>query len=83
MLFQKILFPIDFSKPCGRVVPCVAAMQEALGAQLVLLHSIDLPRDWPTQDSVHEWVNYDSFRACDYERLRRFEPFTSANVNPI
>jgi nucleotide-binding universal stress UspA family protein len=73
MLFRKILFPVDFSKPCQRVVPFVAAMREALGAQLVLLHSIDLPRDWPTQNALDEWIDYDSLRACDSERLRRFE----------
>ena len=73
MLFRKILFPVDFSEPCERVVPSVAAMQQAMCAQLVLLHSIDLPRDWPTQDAVNEWINYDSLRACDYERLRCFE----------
>ena len=73
MLFQKILFPVDFSIPCERVVPCVAAMQEAMCAQLTLLHSIDRPSDWPTQNPVNEWIDYDKLRACDYERLRRFE----------
>ena len=73
MLFHKILFPVDFSKPCLRVIPSVAAMQEAMCAQMVLLHSIDLPRDWPAEDAVNEWLDYDSLRASDYERLKRFE----------
>lgn len=72
MLFRKILFPVDFSKPCERIAPSVAAMQQAMCAQLVLLHSIDLPRDWPPQDSVNEWIDYDSLRTCDSERLRLF-----------
>jgi nucleotide-binding universal stress UspA family protein len=72
MLFQKILFPVDFSGPCERVVPSVAAMQQAMRAQLILLHSIDLPCDWPAHHSGKEWFNYDSLCACDDERLARF-----------
>jgi nucleotide-binding universal stress UspA family protein len=82
MLFQKILFPVDFSEPCQRLVPCVKAMQAATCAHLVLLHSIDLPRDWPTPGPVNEWMNYDSLRACDYERLRRFEADHFADRHP-
>jgi len=73
MFFHKILFPVDFSQPCERVVPSVAAMQEVMCAQLILLHSIDLPRDWPSKEPVNEWINYDSLRASDCERLKHFE----------
>jgi hypothetical protein len=31
MLFQKILFPVDFSTACERAAPPVAAMQKATG----------------------------------------------------
>ena len=82
MLFQKILFPVDFSKSCEYVVPYVARMQEAMCAHLALLHSIDLPRDWPTQQSANEWVNYDALRACDLERLQGFEAESFGERHP-
>jgi nucleotide-binding universal stress UspA family protein len=72
MLFHKILFPVDYSEPCERVVPSVAAMRQAMGAGLTLLHSIDLPSDWPTHEGVNHWINNEALRACDHGRLCRF-----------
>lgn len=82
MFFQNILFPVDFSKSCKRVAPCVAAMQTAMSARLVLLHSIDLPSDWPTQDAVNELIDYESIRASDYGRLKRFAANHFADRHP-
>jgi nucleotide-binding universal stress UspA family protein len=82
MLFQNILFPVDFSEPCERVIPSVAAMQEAMRARLALLHSIDLPSDWPGHDGVNQWINHESLRACDYGRLCRFGASHFAESHP-
>jgi nucleotide-binding universal stress UspA family protein len=41
MRFQKILFPTDFSEPCDRIAPCVAAVQRIMYARLTLLHATD------------------------------------------
>ena len=72
MRFRKILFPVDFSKPCLAAIPCVAEMQQSMDAELVLLHCIELPDDWPPVDAEHQWVSFDSLRACDYKRLQCF-----------
>jgi nucleotide-binding universal stress UspA family protein len=41
MQFKRILFPTDFSAPCDRMAPCVAAVQWIMSASLTLLHAED------------------------------------------
>ncbi|HVV45252.1 MAG TPA: universal stress protein, partial [Bryobacteraceae bacterium] len=52
--FRRILFPVDFSIPCDQMAPSVAAVQEAMGAGLVLLHSLYPDRSWPANGGT-EW----------------------------
>lgn len=72
MTFQRILFPIDFSIPCSQIAPCVAAMQQVMGASLALLHSIDFDRPWFMQDSTSQWPDLETLRKATGERLRAF-----------
>ena len=41
--FRRILFPVDFSERCAAVAPCVEAMVRRFGAELTVLHVVDLP----------------------------------------
>jgi len=42
MTFQRILFPVDFSARCASVVPSVRAMAQRFGAELTVLHVVDV-----------------------------------------
>jgi nucleotide-binding universal stress UspA family protein len=40
--FKRILFPVDFSERCTAVVPSVQAMVKRFGAELTVLHVVDV-----------------------------------------
>lgn len=42
-MFQRILFPVDFSPCTAATVPSVRAMVKRFGSQLTVLHVVDLP----------------------------------------
>ena len=63
--FKRILFPVDFSDYCRAVVPCVKAMAERFGSQVVVLHVIDLPQSWLGSPEAAAWsalINADRLR---------------------
>ncbi len=72
MLFENILFPLDFSPACEQIAPAVEDMRKAMGAGLSLLHSIDLPRPWMSQDAPNQWIDIDALRGKARERLQLF-----------
>jgi len=72
MLFENILFPLDFSPACEQIAPAVEEMRRAMRAQLSLLHSIDLPRPWMSQDAPNQWIDIDALRGRARERLQLF-----------
>jgi nucleotide-binding universal stress UspA family protein len=41
--FQHILFPVDFSARCAAAAPSVIEMAQRFGAQITVLHVVDLP----------------------------------------
>jgi nucleotide-binding universal stress UspA family protein len=43
LTFRNILFPVDFSPRCEAAVPSVQAMVKRFGAQLTILHVVDVP----------------------------------------
>lgn len=43
IIFQRILFPVDFSARCTSTVPSVQAMVKRFGSELTILHVVDLP----------------------------------------
>lgn len=72
MLFENILFPLDFSPACEQIAPAVADIRQAMGARLSLLHSVDLPRPWMSQDAQNQWIDIDALRGSALERLKLF-----------
>ena len=80
MIFERILFPVDFSKQCDQVAPCVAAMQQAMGGSLVLLNSIDF--DWVVLNSPGEWQDFGILRKAAGERLKLFAATYFAGSHP-
>lgn len=41
--FKRILFPVDFSARCAAAAPSVRAMATRFGAEVTILHVVDLP----------------------------------------
>ena len=53
-VFQRILFPVDFSARCRSAAPFVRMMAERCNAQLTVLHVIELPV------SVYTTIGYET-----------------------
>lgn len=51
--FRKILFPVDMSDTCTAAAPYVEAMAQKLGADLTLLHVLEMPPAYFT-----DWYGY-------------------------
>lgn len=63
--FKRILFPVDFSADCCAVVPSVKALADRFGAQIVVMHVVDLPRTWFGSPEGASWaalINTDRLR---------------------
>lgn len=43
LAFKRILFPVDFSARCDATVPSVRAMAARFGAEVTVLHVVDMP----------------------------------------
>jgi len=56
IMFQRILFPIDFSGQCVAVVPAVKAVARRFNAELVLFHVVDLPVAWFGSPEAGAWA---------------------------
>lgn len=74
-LFNKILFPVDFSKRCQTVAPAVASLVRHHQAELVLFHSLELPAgayaDWYAFSAM---VDVESIRENQRKLLDQFDP---------
>jgi nucleotide-binding universal stress UspA family protein len=73
--FKRILFPVDFSDQSRAVVPYVKAMAERFGAELVVLHVIDLPQSWLGSPEAAAWgalINADRLRVQGKVAIDRF-----------
>src|SRR5438477_7742820 len=44
--FQRILFPVDFSKQCATAAPYVKAMASSFDSEVILLHVVEIPPSW-------------------------------------
>ena len=82
MRFSRILFPTDFSNPCEQVAPSVSAMQEILCAHLTLLHSVEVPAIWFSQEALEEWREIDTSRERAHEKLQSFEARLFGDKHP-
>jgi nucleotide-binding universal stress UspA family protein len=73
--FKRILFPVDFSDQCRAVIPCVKAMVERFGSELVVLHVLDLPQSWSGSPEAAAWaalINADRLRVQGKVAVDRF-----------
>jgi nucleotide-binding universal stress UspA family protein len=77
MEFQRILFPLDFSKPCEQVVPWVIEMVNRLGARLTLLHVWESPYAWSGEidprllEGLRNFKDLESQHRTALEKFRR------------
>lgn len=83
--FKRILFPVDFSAHNRAVLPAVKAMAQRFGAEVVVLHVVDLPTSWLGSPEAAAWaalLNADRLRASGQVALERFaeEEFAGARV---
>lgn len=80
-LFHKILFPVDFSDRAKATAPAIAALASDHGADLTLLHALELPpgayADWYAFSAM---VDVDALRAHQRTLLDSFGEFP-AGVN--
>jgi nucleotide-binding universal stress UspA family protein len=44
--FQRILFPVDFSKQSAAAAPFVKAMASRFNSEVILLHVVEIPPSW-------------------------------------
>jgi len=74
--FKRILFPVDFSSPCGAVVPSIQAMVKRFHAELIVLHVVDMPTaTWYAPAEAAAWatlINADKLRDAGQVSLDRF-----------
>lgn len=82
VLFENILFPVDFSPACDQIAPAVNAMRLSLATRLSLLHSIELPQPWMSEDAANDWLDVEALRGRAHERLRLFANTHFSCVDP-
>jgi nucleotide-binding universal stress UspA family protein len=75
MEFQRILFPVDFSKSCEQVVPWVHELIERTGASLNLLHVWDSPPEESAGIDSGVFKEMGELRLLECRYRRRVEAF--------
>jgi nucleotide-binding universal stress UspA family protein len=85
--WKRILFPVDFSEQNTAVVPAVKAMAKRFGAELALLHVVDLPTVWLGSPEAASWavlINAEGLRESGRIALDRFiaQQFPDLRVTP-
>lgn len=53
--FERILFPVDFSARCAAAVPSVKEMAKRFGAEVTVLHVVDLPTAGVAPPEASAW----------------------------
>jgi len=62
---RRILYPVDFSADSRAVAPAVKALAGSFGAQIVVMHVVDLPPAWSGSPEAASWsalINADRLR---------------------
>jgi nucleotide-binding universal stress UspA family protein len=75
MEFQHILFPVDFSKPCERVVPWVVQMSKRLRSRLTLLHVWESPYSRSGEIDSHLLEGVTHFEQLDTQQHAALQKF--------
>lgn len=73
--FAHILFPVDFSEPCGRTVPFVQAWAAHFGARVTLLNVLEIPPAYYIDSN--SFVAAVDFKSLLEDRRQRLESFAA------
>jgi len=83
--FQHIVFPVAFSEQCRAVVPAVKALASRFGAEVIVMHVVDLPQGWLGSPEASAWsalINADRLRVEARVALDRFIAQEFSGVGP-
>jgi nucleotide-binding universal stress UspA family protein len=80
MVFQRILFPVDFSDQCSHIAPEVQAIAQHFRAEVVLLHVFQVPRVWYGDIDAALFSTLVDVPALHEERARRLEEWRTAHL---
>jgi nucleotide-binding universal stress UspA family protein len=80
MQFQRVLFPVDFSKPCEQVIPWVVEMVKRERARLTLMNVWESPYTWSGEIDPLLLEGLPNFEGLESRHRTRLEEFRRAHL---
>jgi nucleotide-binding universal stress UspA family protein len=80
MVFQRILFPVDFSDQCSQIAPEVQAVAQHFKAEVILLHAFEVPPVWYGEIDAASFSTLVDVPALHAERVRRLEEWRATHL---
>src|SRR5437899_13073606 len=83
MVFQRILFPVDFSDHCSHIAPEVQAVAQHFKAEVILLHAFEVPPVWYGDIDAALFSTLVDVAALHEDRLRRLEEWRTSHLPQV
>jgi nucleotide-binding universal stress UspA family protein len=80
MVFQRILFPVDFSDHSSHIAPEVQAVAQHFKAEVILLHAFEVPPVWYGETSAAMFSTLVDVAALHEGRVRQLEQWRTTHL---